>query len=84
MGVLIEGDPRKGGKRYTIAEISRATGIKRNTLHTRRSAYKIPASGAYSYDEVKQLIAKPLCYKHKPRQEAINELRALLRKDGML
>ena len=83
MGVLIEGDPRKGGKLYTMAEVAKATGIAKNTLHSRRKYAGIPASGMYPYAVIKQLV-KPVNQRNRPRQGAIDELRAQLRKDGML
>ena len=82
MGVLIEGDPRKGGKRYTIAEISRATGIKCSTLHARRNAYKIPTSREYTYDQVKQIIKAPC--RHQVIAGNVDRLKKQLKEDGML
>ncbi len=81
MGALIEGDPRRQ-KTYTIAEISAATGIKRNTLHSRRKMRGIPPSREYTYDQVKQIV-KPT-YRHQVIAGNVDRLKKQLKEDGML
>lgn len=82
MGALIEGDPRRE-KTYTIAEISAATGIKRNTLHSRRQQLKIQAKGTYTYAEIKQLLKKPM-RRNFTIASNVDRLKRQLKEDGML
>ena len=84
MGVLIEGDPRRE-RTYTIAEVSAATGIRRNTLHTRRALLKIPASGTYTYDQIKRIVnVKHPGRRVKTLQSNVDRLKKQLKEDGML
>lgn len=83
MGALILGDPREK-RRYSIAEISQATGIKAATLQRRRAKLGIPADGVgYSYEQILQIIKKPTM-KKVPSAEAVARLRAQLKTDGMI
>ena len=82
MGTLLEGDPRRE-KTYTIAEVSAATGIRRNTLHTRRALLKIPASGTYTYDQIKRIVKHP-GRRVKTLQSNVDRLKKQLKEDGML
>lgn len=84
MGVLIEGDPRRKKDRlYTMGEISEATGIKKATLHQRRKSLGIPASGAYPYAVVLQLIRRPVLRK-AGSPDNVNRLRKQLQDNGMI
>lgn len=83
MGVLIEGDPRRNdGRLYTMGEISKATGIKVQTLQRRRLVAGIPASGAYPYSVALQLI-KPVKRK-KAMPDNVDRLKKRLKDDGMI
>ncbi len=71
--------------RFTIREISEATGINRGTLNSRRKKLDIPGNrGGYTLDEVKQMVKRPCCVRrpYDPRRAAI--LKARLTNDGAL
>ena len=82
MGALIEGDPRRE-RTYTIAEVSAATGIRRNTLHSRRNMLGIPATRVYTYDQVKQMVKSP-ARRNKVIAGNVDRLKKQLKEDGML
>jgi len=72
-------------KLYTIKEISVATGIKWNTLQTRRKKLGIEANRkGYTLAQVKQMIKRPPHYRKQFSQRKADELRQTLKNDGAL
>lgn len=71
--------------RYSLREISEATGINRGTLNSRRKRLGLPGNrGGYTLDEVKQMVKRPCCVRrpYDPRRAAM--LRNKLTNDGLL
>lgn len=83
MGQLIKGDPR-GERLYSMEEISQASGINKHTLRARRErlGYE-PTRRGYTYSQVVEMIKKPKVH-NAPDARRVEELRGLLKKDGML
>ena len=70
---------------YTIKEISVATGIKWNTLQTRRKRLGIEANRkGYTLAQAKQMIKRPPHYRKQFSQRKADELRQMLKNDGAL
>ena len=70
--------------RFTIKEISVATGIKAATLSSRKKRLGLePSGGGYTLAEVKQIVKRPPI----PRafnQKKADALRQMLKNDGAL
>ena len=85
MGLLIMGDPRGNEKLYSMEEISLASGIKKSTLRARRERLGYVADRrGYSYDQVLEMIRKREKPHNAPDARRVDELRKLLKRDGMI
>lgn len=70
--------------RYSVAEISRATGMKKSLIASRRRCYGIPANKAgYTEAEIMQMLHKPPRKNGASRKRA-ERLRANLKNNGYL
>lgn len=73
---------RQEEKRYSIGEISLATGIKAATLQGRRKRLGIPSGGGYTLEQAKQMIRRPPARRISKRNA--DQLRAQLLNDGAI